>query len=72
MARKEGIDAESALRASTAKFRSRWGAMEDVAYERGIALEGLSTAELNELWDAVKLKEGSAANGEASPDAASA
>ena len=69
MARKEGIDAESALRASTAKFRSRWGAMEDVAYERGVALEGLSTGELNELWDAVKLKEGSAADEGASPDA---
>ena len=69
VARKEGIDAESALRASTAKFRSRWGAMEDVAYERGVVLEGLSTGELNELWDAVKLKEGSAADEGASPDA---
>ncbi len=54
VARKEGIDAESALRASTAKFRSRWAAMEDVAFERGIALESLSTAELNELWDDIK------------------
>ncbi len=54
VARKEGIDAESALRASTAKFRTRWEAMEDVAYERGIALESLSVAELNELWDEVK------------------
>lgn len=54
VARKEGIDAESALRASTAKFRARWEAMEDVAYERGVALENLSTAELNELWDEVK------------------
>ena len=54
VARKEGIDAESALRASTAKFRSRWAAMEDAAFERGIALGSLSTAELNDLWDAVK------------------
>ena len=54
VARKEGIDAESALRASTAKFRRRWSAMEDAAFERGITLEGLSTAELNELWDDVK------------------
>ena len=54
VARKEGIDAEIALRASTAKFRTRWEAMEDVAYERGVALENLSTAELNELWDEVK------------------
>ena len=54
VARKEGIDAESALRASTAKFRARWAAMEDVAFGRGIALESLSTAELNELWDDIK------------------
>ncbi|MBM6868614.1 nucleoside triphosphate pyrophosphohydrolase [Collinsella tanakaei] len=54
VARKEGIDAESALRASTAKFRSRWAAMEDAAFECGIALGSLSTAELNDLWDAVK------------------
>lgn len=54
VARKEGIDAESALRASTAKFRSRWAAMEDAAFERGIALGSLSTAELNDLWDAAK------------------
>lgn len=54
VARKEGIDAESALRASTAKFRDRWAAMEDVAYGRGIALESLSTEELNALWDEVK------------------
>ena len=54
VARKEGIDAESALRASTAKFRSRWAAMEDAAYGRGIALEGLGTERLNELWDEVK------------------
>ena len=54
VARKEGIDAESALRASTAKFRTRWEAMEDVAYERGVALGNLSTAGLNELWDEVK------------------
>lgn len=54
VARKEGIDAESALRASTAKFRDRWAAMEGVAYDRGIALESLSTEGLNALWDEVK------------------
>lgn len=63
VARKEGIDAEGALRASTMKFRSRWAAMEDSAYERGIALGALSTAELNDLWDDVKHRgaDGSAA-----------
>lgn len=54
VARKEGIDAESALRASTAKFRSRWQAMEDLAYQRGVSIDALSTKELNDLWDEVK------------------
>lgn len=54
VARKEGIDAESALRASTAKFRARWEAVEELARERDQAPEGLTTDELNELWDAAK------------------
>ncbi|RHF38288.1 nucleoside triphosphate pyrophosphohydrolase [Collinsella intestinalis] len=54
VARKEGIDAESALRASTAKFRGRWAAMENAAYEGGVALESLTTEQLNSLWDKVK------------------
>lgn len=54
VARKEGIDAESALRASTAKFRKRWAAMENAAYEGGVALESLTTEQLNSLWDKVK------------------
>ncbi|MDY2777805.1 MAG: nucleoside triphosphate pyrophosphohydrolase [Collinsella sp.] len=57
VARKEGIDAESALRASTAKFRTRWEAMEEAARAQGVALGGASTAELNRLWDEVKLTE---------------
>lgn len=54
VARKEGIDAESALRASTAKFRERWAAMENAAYEGGVALESLTIERLNSLWDKVK------------------
>lgn len=54
VARKEGIDAESALRASTAKFRERWAAMENVAYEGGVSLESLMTEQLDSLWDKVK------------------
>lgn len=54
VARKEGIDAESALRASTAKFRSRWQAMEGLAHQRGVAIDVMSTRELNDLWDEVK------------------
>lgn len=54
VARKEGIDAESALRASTAKFRERWAAMENAAHEGGVSLESLATEQLNSLWDKVK------------------
>lgn len=54
VARKEGIDAESALRASTAKFRERWAAMENAAYEGGVALESLTIEQLNSLWDEAK------------------
>lgn len=54
VARKEGIDAESALRASTAKFRERWAAMENAAYEGGVSLESLTTELLDSLWDKVK------------------
>lgn len=54
VARKEGIDAESALRASTAKFRERWAAMENAAYEGGVSLESLTTEQLDSLWDKVK------------------
>lgn len=54
VARKEGIDAESALRASTAKFRERWAAMENATYEGGVALESLTIEQLNSLWDEVK------------------
>lgn len=57
VARKEGIDAESALRASTAKFRARWGALESLATARGECVEDASTERLNELWDEVKRDE---------------
>ena len=57
VARRESIDAESALRASTMKFRARWEAVEELAYERGTSVEALSTEELNRLWDEVKAAE---------------
>ncbi|WP_308623471.1 nucleoside triphosphate pyrophosphohydrolase [uncultured Enorma sp.] len=57
VARREGIDAESALRASTMKFRTRWEAVEHLARTRGTSVEELSTAELNRLWDEVKAGE---------------
>lgn len=57
VARKEGIDAESALRASTAKFRRRWAAMEAAAREAGDDLAACSTAQLNDLWGQAKASE---------------
>ncbi len=57
VARKEGIDAESALRASTAKFRRRWAAMEQMAADAHEDLAELSTHGLNDLWDAAKAEE---------------
>ena len=57
VARKEGIDAESALRASTAKFRRRWAAMEAAAREAGDDLAARSTAQLNDLWGQAKASE---------------
>ena len=57
VARKEGIDAESALRASTAKFRRRWGAVESLVQEGDASVEDLSTEELNRLWNQVKTSE---------------
>lgn len=69
VARKEGIDAERSLRASTAKFRRRWRAMETAARDRGVAVEELSTPELNALWDAVKARERAASNEAAVEDA---
>lgn len=60
VARKEGIDAESALRASTAKFRHRWASMEAAARAEGADLGALSTADLNALWEHAKESERSA------------
>ena len=54
VARKEGIDAESALRHSCEKFRVRWAAMEAAAASRGQSLEDLSHEELEELWAQAK------------------
>ena len=54
VARKEGIDAESALRASTMKFRHRWELMEGAALDEGVSLEGLSVKELNDMWEGAK------------------
>ena len=54
--RRMGIDAESALRASNAKFRARWAAMEEIASQQGKRMQDFSTSEQNKLWGEVKGK----------------
>lgn len=54
LARKLKIDGETALQRATDKFATRFRAVEALARERGITLEGKSLAELDLLWDEVK------------------
>jgi uncharacterized protein YabN with tetrapyrrole methylase and pyrophosphatase domain len=54
LARHHGVEAESALRAANEKFRRRFGIVERLAAERGVALRDLTFAELDELWGAAK------------------
>ena len=54
LARKQGIDAETALRGTCAKFRSRWSAMEDTAREQGRDVSDLSLSEQEALWQQAK------------------
>lgn len=54
VARRDGIDAEEALRGSCEKFRRRWSAMENASAEQGRDISEASTGELNELWDRAK------------------
>ena len=57
VARRMGIDAESALRASNAKFRRRFDEVESRAWDSDRVLEDLSVAEMNALWDRAKKDE---------------
>jgi tetrapyrrole methylase family protein / MazG family protein len=54
LARHHDVDAEAALRTANQKFRRRFGIVERLAAERGVALRDLSFAQLDELWDAAK------------------
>jgi MazG family protein len=54
LARKLKVDGETALQAATDKFSTRFRKVEALARERGIALDKLSLAELDVLWDEVK------------------
>ena len=57
VARKMGIDAESALRASNEKFRRRFACVEDAAWREGREVEDLSLEEMEQHWQQAKLTE---------------
>lgn len=57
VARKMGVNAENALRATCSKFRSRWSFMEGAAWGQGRRIEDLGADELEELWQAAKMLE---------------
>ncbi len=57
VARREHIDAESALRASCAKFRRRWQYMEGAARAQGRDIADVSRKDQEDLWVQAKLKE---------------
>lgn len=54
VARREGVDAEAALRSATRKFRARWAAIERAAREKGATPDELDMDELEELWGRAK------------------
>ncbi|MEQ1859830.1 MAG: nucleoside triphosphate pyrophosphohydrolase [Chthoniobacteraceae bacterium] len=54
LARKLGIDAETALHGATRKFSARFRGIEALARARNLSLETLTLAELDALWDEVK------------------
>lgn len=54
LARKLKVDGETALQSATDKFSTRFRKVEALAKERGLALEKLTLAELDLLWDEVK------------------
>ncbi len=68
LARMLAIDSEDALRTGTDRFSTRFRAMEALAKERGITMDGLSLRELDELWDEVKQRLAAPHAGEGSAD----
>ena len=54
IARKMGIDAEGALRASNEKFRKRFAKVEQGAWSEGRSVEDLTLAEMDAYWERAK------------------
>ena len=58
LARHLGVDSESAVEGTTAKFSRRFRAVEAAARERGLELKSLTISEMDALWDEAKRNEG--------------
>lgn len=56
VAQRLGLDAEQALRGANAKFRRRFGLVEELARERALDLRDLDLAGLDALWDEAKAR----------------
>ena len=54
LARHLGVDSESAVEGTTAKFSERFRAVEAAAKSQNRSLKDMSLAEMDELWDAAK------------------
>jgi MazG family protein len=54
LARKHGVDAETALRAANRRFEARFGYVEDRLRERGKTPASSDLAEMDALWDQAK------------------
>ena len=60
LARKLGIDAESALRKANNKFTTRFAALEEVFEQRGQSLQDATLQEMEAVWQSVKRADGHA------------
>ncbi|MHB0878368.1 MAG: bifunctional methyltransferase/pyrophosphohydrolase YabN [Anaerolineae bacterium] len=57
LSRHLGVDAETALRRTNARFRRRFERMQEIAVERGIEFASLPLAQQDVLWEAAKDEE---------------
>lgn len=55
LSRHLGVDAETALRSASEKFKNRFVGVVDLANHRGLDLSKCSLKQLDELWDEIKL-----------------
>ncbi|MDD2252114.1 MAG: nucleoside triphosphate pyrophosphohydrolase [Dehalococcoidales bacterium] len=54
LARRQGIDLESALRGANLRFYHRFSTMEKLCFERGLKIKDLCFEEQNKLWEEAK------------------